>query len=311
MKQLIIGQNKSYAAGVTYEDLTQLPEGVIGIFNPSTGDLISSNATLSSSFAIACGRGEDKMPIHFPDVNLRTLSVTKAVAQDGTKFTSTITIPTTEKGKEYTIIIAKCGVVFNERNTWTFTSLAKSDIAANVAADLVKQINANTITSGVKAENTGGAITIAAVRNGENYTLTGADELMGIAPTNTTEAQPAILDKAYVQDLASRCAAGKGFNYLAEEDKEIYPGYPEVVEDTKYVLYTLRFAVPRVSAKQRDEVVYQLLHIAVPESAGCVGTLDSIFNLPTTSTTGGTNDVVGEDCDISNITGNQDVEDEE
>ena len=80
-------------------------------------------------------------------------------------------------------------------------------------------------------------------------------------------------------DLASRCAAGKGFNYTAQDASEIYPGYPEEVEDTTYTMYTLRFAVPRVAAKQRDEVVYQIVHIVVPSAATVVTTLDTIFGL--------------------------------
>ena len=79
--------------------------------------------------------------------------------------------------------------------------------------------------------------------------------------------------------MASRCAAGKGFNYTGEDGKEIYPGYPEVVSEDQYVLYTLRFAVPRASAKQRDEVVYQIVHIAVPVGAAAITTLDTIFGL--------------------------------
>lgn len=277
MKQLIISQKKAYATEVTYNDITKVAEGTLAIFNLSDGSLVSKASDIKGNFAVVCGRATGKMPLHFPEVDAKSLTVEKAEYKAGTTFTGKITVPTTEKGKHYTVIIAKCGVVFHERNRWTYTSMAKSTTAADVAADIVKQINANSHTSGVKATNTGGAITITALEVGPNYNIIGADELTGVKPTEMTVGAPAMLDKAYVQDLASRCAAGKGFNYAADDGKEIYPGYPEVVDENSYTLYTLRFAVPRVAAKQRDEVVYQLLHIAVPTGSGSIATLDTIF----------------------------------
>ena len=80
--------------------------------------------------------------------------------------------------------------------------------------------------------------------------------------------------------MASRCAAGKGFNYTAEDAHELYPGYPETVADTTYILYTLRFKVGRSAAKQRDEQVYQIVHIAVPsEETTLIGKIDTILGV--------------------------------
>ena len=187
--------------------------------------------------------------------------------------------------KEYTIMLVKKGVVFHERNTWTATSFAKSTTVADVAADLVKQINASKETSGMTASNEGGVITLTAAQPGVDFEIVCADELTGVKPTAVTNGIAAILDKAYVEDLASRCAAGKGFNYTAEDAHEMYPGYPEAVADTTYTLYTLRFKVGRSSAKQRDEQVYQIVHIAVPSSATTlIGNLDTILGVGTTLT---------------------------
>lgn len=284
MKQLIIGQNKAYATGVSYFDLTTLPEGTIGIFDPAKGELITSAEDLKNNVAIACGNASGKAPYHFPEVDVKSLTVEKAEYKAGSVFTATITIPTTEKGLQYTIIIAKKGTKLHERNTWTYTSIAKDDIATAVATDIVKQINANTNTSGVTATNSAGAITITAVSAPTidqvyDYEVIGADELTGVKPTSVTPGKAEILGKEYVKDLASRCAAGKGFNYLAEDGKDLYPGYLENITEDQYVMYTLRFAVPRMSAKQRDEVVYQLVHIVVPVGAACIETLDTIFGI--------------------------------
>lgn len=278
MKQLIIGKSVAYASSANGFDLTSVPEGAIGIFTTSDGKAVSTDITkVTENVTIACGRGDNKMPIAFPEVDVKSLTVEKGEYQKGEKFTATITVPTTEKGVDYTVIVAKVGTVFNERNKWSFNALAKSDTAADVAKEIAEAINANKENLGVTAEATGGKIVITGTEEGKDFEVLGADGLMGVEPTDVTHAVKAMLDKAYVQDLASRCAAGKGFNDTYRDGDSIYPGYPEVVDAEQYVMWTLRFAVPRVAAKQRDEVVYQRLHIVVPVGAPCVSTLDTIF----------------------------------
>ena len=280
MKQLLISQKKAYATSTAKStDLTTVPEGTVAMFDLATGALLTNAAKATGNFSIVVGRAAGKMPLMFPEVNLKTLEVTKATYAAATTFTAKITVPTPTVGEHYTVIVTKKGTVFNERSNWSFTAMAKDTTAANVAKQIAAQINANKYQLGVKAEYTGGAITITAVEAGKDYEVIGADALLGVAPTEVTNGKKAICDKAYIQDLASRCAAGKGFNYAADDGKDIYPGYPEVVDESQYVLYTLRFAVPRVAAKQRDEVVYQLVHLAVPVGSASIATLDVILGL--------------------------------
>lgn len=291
MKQLIICKNKAYPTTGSFNDITTLTEGQIGIYDLSTNALVSKALTVAngySSVAIALGKATGKLPFLFPEVDVRSLTVTKSKYEAGSTFTATITIPTPEKGKEYTVVVAKQGVVFNERNLWSFTSLAKDAIAANVAKDITNQINANSHTSGVKATYSGGAITITALKAGDDYNVIGADDLTGVAPTAVTQGKKAMLDKEYVKDLSSRCRAGKGFQHAdIKEPWGIYSGWPEDVDADKYNMFTLRFAVPRVAAKQRDEVVWQIVHIVVPQSASCEATLDTIFGTATNADAGG------------------------
>lgn len=266
MKQLILGGNVAYASSAKSTDLTTVAEGAIAMFDLATGATLSA-AAATGDFSIALGRGTKANAFLIPEVNFKTLSVSKATASDAKTFTAKMTIPEPELLYDYTIIVAKKGVVFNERNKWTFTCRATTANATKVADDLVKQINASSETSGVKATNATGVITITATEAGTDYEVIGADELTGVAPTAVTHGAVAILDAEYVKDLASRCAAGKGFEYLAEDGKEIYPGYPETVPTGKYTMWSLRFAVPRKAAKTRDEVVYQVVHIVVPATA--------------------------------------------
>lgn len=278
MKQLFICKKNAYATAIAKStDLTTVPEGTIALFSLSDGALLTAAPT--SNFSIVVGRATGKMPLMFPEVDVKSLQVTKASYEAGKKFTAKITVPTLEKGSHYTVVVVKKGTVFNERSNWTFTSMATSTTAADVAKQIVSQINGNKYNLGVEASNTGGAITITALEDGKDFEVLGADSLSGVTPTEVTHGKKAELDKADIKDLASRCAAGKGFTYTGEDGKEIYPGYPEVVSEDQYTLYTLRFAVPRASAKQRDEVVYQTVHIAVPVGAEAITTLDTIFGL--------------------------------
>ncbi len=287
MKQLYICQKKAYAtASAKSTDLTTVPEGTVALFSLTDGSLITAKPT--SNFSIVVGRKANKMPFMFPEVDVKTLQVTKAKYEAGTTFTATITVPTPEKGTHYTVVVIKKGTVFNERSNWTFTTMATTTTAADVAKQITEQINGNKYQLGVSASYTGGAITITGLEEGKDYEVLGADGLMGVAPTDVTNGKKVELDKADIQDLASRCAAGKGFNDTYRDGDTIYPGYPEVVDEDQYVLYTLRFAVPRVASKQRDEVVFQLVHIAVPVGSGAIETLDTIF---------GTSEVAGASLD--------------
>ena len=283
MKQLILGKNKAYASAAKSTDLTSVAEGTIAMFKLSDGSLITGK--VDSDFSIVLGRKTNVTPFVIPEVNFKTLTVEKATNQPAKTFTAKMTIANAVAGKNYTIIVVKKGVVRHERNTWTATCMANSTTVTDVAADLVKQFNASSETSGMTASNSAGVITLTAAQPGVDFEIVCADELTGIKPTSVTNGIAAILDKAYVEDLASRCAAGKGFNYTAEDAHEMYPGYPEAVADTTYTLYTLRFKVGRSAAKQRDEQVYQIVHIAVPSTAeALIGNIDTILGVGTTPT---------------------------
>ena len=59
----------------------------------------------------------------------------------------------------------------------------------------------------------------------------------------------------------------------------IYPLNPNAgtnTTDTGYTVYTLRFAVPR-DVKTRDELVHQIVQIAIPTGAAQITTMDTIL----------------------------------
>lgn len=270
MKQLYIFTTTSAVITSDMTGLTAADAGKIGFYHldaPTTG--IASTAALSKNFGFLIARGADKMPLRFPEVDFKSLQVTKAEYQAGAIFSVTLTVPTPTAGTSYSVTLSKKGVVFNERNNWTFEHLATStDTATTIAKALAVAINASSESSGLKVASTpaSGDITISATTMGPDYAV-GIHNIPIKTSTTVTAGKPAMLDSEYMKDLASRCAAGKGFEYLAEDGKEIYPGYPEAITDDKgFTMWTLRFAVPRMSARQRDEVVWQTVHIACPET---------------------------------------------
>lgn len=290
MKQLLIVKKSNNKMGynvTTGNDLSPLAAGEIAFFDFASNALLTAAPT--KNFGIALGRPNNSPAFVIPEVDIKTLNVTKTLPAVGVHWASgTITVPTTVAGKEYTLILVKKGVVPHERNTWTVTALATSTTASAVADALaasLTELSNNGLPISVTHTSSQATLSIA----GTDYTdweLKTSDELPSSALSTQTHAVKPVGDKAYVQDLASRCAAGKGFTDTYRNGDTTIPGYPEPVEDLTpnnvsgsstegYAIYTLRFAVSRAASKTRDEVVNQLVHIAVPVSGATYTGTDS------------------------------------
>lgn len=299
MKQLLIVNSQkalnakadNSGANVTPYDFSNLAEGAVSFFELDAATVLSAAAT--KNFGIALGRGVNKPAFIIPEVDIDTLEIVKALPTPGTKFTVTIPLGTTVVGKEYTIILCKKGTVANERSVYSTSIVAKTTNGSSAYAESVAMVNAINnkanelfnVTASYSTTN----VTIAA-NDYTDYEVVLADALTGVSPSSTTHAKKAIGDKAYIADLAQRCAADKGFVYLDGESKDIYPGYPEAVEDlvpnasgsdgvstAGYAIYNLHFATGRKSGKQLDERVWQYVHIAVPITNSSYSTIDSIL----------------------------------
>lgn len=202
-------------------------------------------------------------------------------------FSASFTIASVEASSDYTVIIVKNGVKFNERNKWTSTIHAgKNDTVKNIADKIAAHINANTVGSGVSAESDDiikGKITITAKKAGQPYTIVLADELQGLTVTTTVAGLPAINDAAAIKEMANKAAADAGFEYTYDEFAGLYPAYPlnplaqPDKADTGFTVYTIRFAEPR-DMKTRDEVVHQIIQIAYPTDSAAIGTLKTILD---------------------------------
>lgn len=217
----------------------------------------------------------------------KDLSYSVSVYSAATTFSANFTIASVEASSDYTVIIVKNGVKFNERNKWTSTIHAgKNDTVKNIADKIAAHINANTISSGVSAVSDGttaGKITITAKKAGQPYTIVLADELQGLTVTTTGAGLPAINDAAAIKDMANKAAADAGFEYTYDELAGLYPAYPlnplaqPDKADAGFTVYTIRFAEPR-DMKTRDEVVYQIIQIAYPAGSAAIATLKTILD---------------------------------
>lgn len=281
MKQILIAGNVAYPTAAA--DYLAVDAGAIAVFNK--GALVAAptgtgDPVLTDTISIVLGRSADNGgPISINEIDLKTLNIVKGAYKAATKFTAAVTIPTPVIGKDYTIIVMKKGVQFNERATWTSTIQAvDGDTATTLAEKLVKSINGNTIGSEVTATNAAGKITITAVKSGADYNIVPADKLTGVAVTDVTIGFPAYGDKAFVANLASEAAADRGFEYTYRDGDSVNPGYPMAVDASSYTIYTLHFANHRKTGT-RDEPTKQYVTIAVPTGAAQITTLDKIFAL--------------------------------
>ena len=226
--------------------------------------------------------GQIVFPFYRKDLTYSVSTYTAA-----TIFSANFTIASVEASSDYTVIIVKNGVKFNERNKWTSTIHAgKNDTVKNIADKIAAHINANTVGSGVSAASDGttaGKITITAKKAGQPYTIVLADKLQGLAVETTVAGLPAINDAAAIKDMANKAAADAGFEYTYDELAGLYPAYPlnplaqPDKADTGFTVYTIRFAEPR-DMKTRDEVVHQIIQIAYPTGSAAITTLKTILD---------------------------------
>lgn len=287
MRNFILAANDAYPTAVP---LTIAGQVSISYLKDGAETLVKDAATatgLKDRGMITWKNPNSKLgQIVFPFYK-KDLSYSVSIYSAATTFTANFTIASVEASSDYTVIIVKNGVKFNERNKWTSTIHAgKNDTVKNIADKIAAHINANTIGSGVSAvsdSTTTGKITITAKKAGQPYTIVLADELQGLTITTTATGLPAINDAAAIKDMANKAAADAGFEYTYDELAGLYPAYPlnplaqPDNADAGFTVYTIRFAEPR-DMKTRDEVVHQIIQIAYPTGAKAIATLETILD---------------------------------
>lgn len=271
------------AGNVAYGEKLPLAAGAVAFTYLVDGEeKIDANGTkITDKFYINLGR-EANGPVVLPAYK-KHFTFVKGDYQTATTFSANLTIGDVNAYSDYSIMIVKKGLKFNERNRWTATIHTGLNPTVNdVATKLANQINNNTVGHGVKASTADDKIILTAESKGIDYEILGADELVGIAVA-VTHGLPAYGDAAYITDLANKSAADAGIEYTYRDTyTELYPAYPinplkqPDSADAKYTIFTLRFAVPR-EMKTRDEVVHQIVQIAFPTAAAAITTVETIL----------------------------------
>lgn len=287
MKQLFIVPN-----GVTYpaneSTIDKLTNGQLGIYETSGGVPKATVAKVKTSeFTLAYGR-ENSQAITM--VINSDADITKITATEGRKYSADITIPTPEKGLNYTVELIRKGVGFHERNLYTATDKVRVgiDTAEKLAKSLADQLNSKVNNGELNLEvtATGAKISITS-KDWQDWELSAADDLYLILGSdkesnqiNQTHAVTPTCDADYVKNLASVCAQNRGFNNTYADGASIYPGYPEVVAGSKYIIYNIHFQYGRKASRTRDEAVWQDAIIAVDnDNTTFSGALETVLGL--------------------------------
>ena len=272
MRQFLLAGSAAYTAKT---NLTEVSEGAVGVFYydndvlkvTSTGSEIKKEAMLVLGRSVANGG-----------------PVVKGVYSAATTFEAQITVTAPVYVGDYSIIVVKKGIGFNQRNKWT-SSVHVSDTsmsASDLANELAKAIKSNSEASGVTATVEADIITITALTPGDDYNVVGADYLSSATVVIETAGASAYGDAKYVKDLADKAAADAGFEYTYRDaGVDLYPSYPinplarPDSTDTGFTIFTLKFAEPR-DVKTVDDVINQIVQIAFPTGAAAIATFEAV-----------------------------------
>lgn len=279
MRQFLLGKSVAYPTA-----LTSLAVGQLAFVALVSGveTLDSDGTKIKDKGYIYLGKSDAKGGKLVVPIYKNNFSYSKMVYAASTQYTGNFTIADVVAGSDYTVVVVKKGVGFNERNKWTATVRAKAaDTVDTIAAALASQITAN-VGAGVTAAASAGKVTVTAKEKGVDYELTLGDDLFGTAVTQT-HATAAVADAKYITDLAIKAAADAGIEYTYQDAGElIYPDFPlnplaqDDSADAGFTVYTIRFAEPR-EMKTVDQSINQIVQIAVPTGTAAIATIDEIL----------------------------------
>ena len=281
MNQLLIVKSDAALNGGAKAptDLSQMAKGAIGFAELGADTWLSAKPT--KPFMIALGNGVGQVPFIIPEVPVDFTAV-KGEAQAGKHFKATVTTKALKAGQEASVTVILAGKHFNERTN--FSATVKATPFADMTAAEVATAVAKTFTN----QNIEDALHLKATANGATVTFEDADSYQdyNIVGENVTiaissHALKPTGDKASIEWLSEFSRGAKGFRYVTEKPKslDMYHGEPEAVEDTEYILYTLRFAVARAASKWISDNVPQIVRIAIPKSSPAVATIETILGL--------------------------------
>lgn len=285
MRNFLLAGNVAAIAAFTTID--KAPAGALGFYYMNNGvpTVDTTGKSITGYGQIVMGRAsKDGGPIIIPFYN-KDFSYSKSTYSAAETFTAKFTVPEPVIMCDHTVIFTKKGIQFNERSNWTASIHVFKDTETvdQVAAKIAKYVNDNTATLGLTATADSDIVTVTATKPAVDYEITMADALSGTTVIYTTRGRIGIADAEAIKKMANKAAADAGFEYTYMDDIHyLYPNYPlnpntgTNTTDAGYTVYTLRFAVPRY-VKTRDELVHQIVQIAIPTKAEQITNMDTIL----------------------------------
>lgn len=284
MRNFLLAGNVAAIAASTPIDKAQA--GALGFYYMDDGfpTVTTTGKTITGYGQIVMGRAsKDGGPIIIPFYN-KDFSYSKSTYSAAKTFTAKFIVPEPVIMCDYTVIFTKKGIQFNERSNWTASIhvFKDTETAEQVAAKIANYVNNNTATLGLTATVSTATVTVTATKPAVDYEITMADALSGTV-THKTPGELGIADAEAIKKMANMAAADAGFEYTYMDDVHyLYSNYPlnpntgTNTTDASYTVYTLRFAVPR-DVKTRDELVHQIVQIAIPTKADQIVSMDTIL----------------------------------
>lgn len=284
MRQVLIGSPTVSATG---------SDGFIGLYYTKAGvktAITASNASEVKYGDIVVERSAAKGGDIIVPFAKHGFKYVKASPVTGSVYSATLDLSavTITPGDDYTVIFAKKGVAFNERNKWTFTyRAATGDTAEKLAAAIVKFVNEN-VSLGATASASTSTVTFTAKDKRSDYKLLFADGLSGFAATVTARVLP-MNDLEDMKVILSKASADAGFEYTAKDDVTLlYPGMvdnpfaSQSFTDYGFVVYTISFVEHREVATH-DTGIKQIVQIVLPKKsasaeAAQAATLEAILD---------------------------------
>lgn len=233
-----------------------------------TGARVRTSAATKGAFDLILGRSDaNGGPVILP-LNTHALKVTRGDYIAQATFVATMQFSELDIVDEATLVITKKGIPFNERASWTASFPVREVMTgAQVATKIAAEVNKSTNAHGIVATVSDDTVTFTAQKAGDDYTIQGADLLLGLNATVTTDPGIAYGSLEQLKEIASKAAADAGFEYTYQDGADLlYPKYPfnplaqADASDGGFTVVTIRCGEPR-AAKTHDEIVYQTVFV--------------------------------------------------
>lgn len=285
MRQFILGASVAGLTSGTVQSKTDADAGKIGVgYYPGGFATFDTGANIKDKAFVALIRTAAQGGNVFLPLYKKDFSYVKSEYVPASTFSASIVIPApSASSKDFTIIAAKKGVKFNERNKWTANVHVKSgDTATAIADKIVKYfMDGNISRYGLRVTNNAGTLSFIGEVAGVDWEIIPTDDLMGTTVTIVSPGVPGQNDAAMIADLAAKAAADAGFEYTYKDPSQyLYKNYPlnplkaADSADNGFTVFTLRFAEPR-EMKTVDEVVHQIVQVAFPTGAAGITTFEN------------------------------------